>query len=254
MSLIKSQSAKYLVFVLLVTVTSMLIINQLNFNRSFYRFTVYLPGFIALLFLGFKKDKCFTFTEYTNQFKIRLSSVKWLVLALFFYTLLAYIATGISALFFDGRFIGIPKLNLPFSKVLLILILAFFEEIGWRGYALPLLLKKTSFTTASLVVGVIWAVWHFPGYLVNFGAPNDIPFILFCVWVIASSFIFTWLYIKSKGNIWTAVLLHFGANLALNMYPIMPTIANTAITFYLLTIFVICIAFYFKKTKNIFEQ
>ena len=36
------------------------------------------------------------------------------------------------------------------------------EETGWRGFALPLLQARMTPLAATLIVGLMWGVWHFP--------------------------------------------------------------------------------------------
>lgn len=256
MKVIKSKGSIYLVATLLITALLVFIIHQFQLERSFYRYTVAIPGVLGVIFLCSKKLSEINFNIFFKQFKVTENSVKWLFISLITYSLLAYLASGISYIFFSGKFILIPSFSIPLSKVWIIFVLAFFEEIGWRGVALPQLLNKFGFVKSSLLVGLIWALWHFPGYLVGFGAPNDIPFVIFCIWVIASSFIFSWLYVKSNCNVWTAILLHFGANMALQLYPIMPQPAGTIATFYILTLLVILLAFLalIHNIKNNFKR
>src|SRR5690606_26340526 len=41
------------------------------------------------------------------------------------------------------------------------------EEFGWRGLALPLLQRRFSPLWASLILGVVWAIWHVPAFLMS---------------------------------------------------------------------------------------
>ncbi len=41
------------------------------------------------------------------------------------------------------------------------------EEGGWRGFALPRLEARFKALDSSLILGVIWACWHLPFYLVE---------------------------------------------------------------------------------------
>jgi membrane protease YdiL (CAAX protease family) len=79
------------------------------------------------------------------------------------------------------------------------------EEYGWRGFALPHLLKKHSALTSSLVIAPFWVFWHIP----ISPALNNFPLLgLFLLEVIPLSVFFSWLYINSRGSILLVVLYH----------------------------------------------
>ena len=96
------------------------------------------------------------------------------------------------------------------------LVFSLGEEIGWRGLFVPELAKVTSFTKTALISGIVWAAWHMPGIFLadlNSGStPNVYVAALFAVIIIASSFFYAWLRLKS-GSLWTAVLLHTTHNI-----------------------------------------
>lgn len=86
------------------------------------------------------------------------------------------------------------------------------EELGWRGYLLPLLLARTSATRASLVVGLAWFAWHLPLYAADGRALTGEFLATYLVSVVSVAMIFTWFFVRSNGNVWLAVLLHTTTN------------------------------------------
>jgi uncharacterized protein len=81
-----------------------------------------------------------------------------------------------------------------------------WEEPGWRGYALPLLLRRHSALVASAVLGVIWALWHLPLFLTGLVPWPDAAL------VFALSFVFTAVYLRTAGSVLIAFLLHASIN------------------------------------------
>ena len=60
----------------------------------------------------------------------------------------------------DGNIVGVSIATFVMS-----LLSNTWEEVGWRGFALPRLQKNHSALAATLVVGVLWGMWHVPLFL-----------------------------------------------------------------------------------------
>ena len=89
------------------------------------------------------------------------------------------------------------------------------EEIGWRGFLLPRLVKQAGFTWGCLISGIIWALWHYPLLLFadyNAGASPAYALTCFTLMVLGAAFIWGWLRLKS-GSLWTSAILHASHNL-----------------------------------------
>jgi len=94
------------------------------------------------------------------------------------------------------------------------------EEPGWRGFALKHLLKKRTPLVATVVLWLFWTIWHAP---MKFGPPATHPPVdVLIEWLslLPISFIFTWLYLRSNGNLMCAALLHTSMNTASAFIPI----------------------------------
>lgn len=97
------------------------------------------------------------------------------------------------------------------------------EEIGWRGFALPRLLDGNNPFKASILLGLIWGIWHAPIYFVSGSGQNDMLnnggsfamlFPAFVVWTIGLAVLFTWVYKMTNGNLLIAILFHTAVNTA----------------------------------------
>jgi len=83
------------------------------------------------------------------------------------------------------------------------------------GFLVPELAKQMSFTKLSLLSGIIWAAWHSPLLLFadyNAGTSHGYAMGCFTVMIVATSFIFAWLRLKSK-SLWPPAVLHASHNL-----------------------------------------
>lgn len=86
------------------------------------------------------------------------------------------------------------------------------EEPGWRGFALPELLSRHTPFVSSMVLGVVWALWHLPLFFAPTATQSGFPFTWYFVNALALSTIFTWLYLKTGGSVLLAIVLHAGVN------------------------------------------
>ena len=87
------------------------------------------------------------------------------------------------------------------------------EELAWRGFALPRLQAKYNALTSSLILGVIWTMFHLPLFFTVTGSSQaDWSFTSFLISTIAMTVLYTWLYNNTRGSVLMAYLLHAAAN------------------------------------------
>jgi membrane protease YdiL (CAAX protease family) len=133
------------------------------------------------------------------------------------------------------------------------------EEIGWRGFLVPELAKRHSFAATAIISGLIWAVWHYPIFLLADGYSGGTPvwyyLPLFTLLLPAISFLWTWMRLKS-GSIWPGVVLHAAHNTFFQQF-FDPLTVDKSKTRYIagefgvgLVVISILMAFYFWKRRN----
>ncbi|ADD07604.1 Abi/CAAX domain protein (plasmid) [Natrialba magadii ATCC 43099] len=125
----------------------------------------------------------------------------------------------ISAILLDWLILGVttplptPDLALLFVGMVIVnSMFAGLEEIGWRGFALPRLQSSLDALTASLVIGVVWLIWHAPLMILPGAVQTDLPALPYAIQTIALAVLFTWLYNSTRGSLLLVVLLHGSFN------------------------------------------
>jgi membrane protease YdiL (CAAX protease family) len=93
------------------------------------------------------------------------------------------------------------------------MIFAFGEEFGWRGYLL-IRLAPLGGISASIIVGIVWGLWHAPVIVLDSYNYPGYPWLgvgMMVIFTISLSMIFTWLRFRS-GSVWPSTLAHAALN------------------------------------------
>lgn len=93
-----------------------------------------------------------------------------------------------------------------------LVVVGLFEELGWRGYALPLLQRRLDPLAAAVRLGLIWGLWHLPELLSDPDGQRPVaPFLAF---VLAQSITLTWLYNSTQAALPIVMISHAATNTA----------------------------------------
>jgi membrane protease YdiL (CAAX protease family) len=87
-------------------------------------------------------------------------------------------------------------------------LLGGLEEVGWRGYLLPRLQPSIGPIAASIVIGLVWSLWHAPLFLLTSTSQASLSPTWFTLHAVALSLVLTWLYNGSGGSVLLTVLFH----------------------------------------------
>lgn len=109
-------------------------------------------------------------------------------------------------------------LNYPLMVLVVALIGGGQEEPGWRGFALPELLKKRTPLMASIIIGIFWSFWHLPLFLSPNAIQHALPFGWYIINTIAFSMILTKVYSRTNSVI-PVMIAHGGINALGNFVP-----------------------------------
>jgi len=212
----------------------------------------YGPALAAIIVVSLAYGRQGLREMFGRLFKWRVG-IQWYLIALLMPAFVIFLAisinkwTGGVAPDFSSAVFPFGPPETPFIQKLVILILVFIlgfdglgEEIGWRGFALPKLLEGRSALVSSLLLGGLWAVWHFPYALTKGTFLSEVPLYWFFINLLALSLIYTWIFNNTNGSLLLVLLFHAAGNTTSNLFPFLPPAASD-LRIYYFTIAINCV-------------
>lgn len=130
------------------------------------------------------------------------------------------------------------------------------EEFGWRGYAQDCLQARWSLVTSSMILGIVWSLWHLPlfffkdTYQYNLGAGSQ-SFWLFMIGIIPLAFVFTWIFNNTNRSTLAAMLFHFMVNFVGELVALSPQAELYSIGLWVLAAIVIAVTWHTKTVVRV---
>lgn len=149
-------------------------------------------------------------------------AVRWYLVALLATPALAAFTVGVAAIAglpVQAELVGPPQLAgaLAFNAWMWLLT----EETAWRGFALPRMLPRFGRLGASLLLGLVWAGWHLPLFLIEGSFQSRLPLVAFALSTVAVSVLIGWLVDACRGSVLIAALLHASTDVTIGFTGVM---------------------------------
>lgn len=101
------------------------------------------------------------------------------------------------------------------TGVIIVSLIAFLEEIGWRAWLLPRLIEKFDVKKGVLIGAAVWALWHVPfmlsGIIYIKGIPTYLLVLINPFGIMGSGIVISWFWLKTK-SIWIVCIAHGALN------------------------------------------
>jgi membrane protease YdiL (CAAX protease family) len=184
---------------------------------GFLDFFSYLPTFgplvAALILIAINDGKNGIKSLFKKAWNWKFKKI-WILYIFLITILLPLISLLIKNLIEDNNFImGSSPQMVPLIAVIILFTGGPLEEFGWRGYALPILQRKFNALISSLILGVLWAVWHIPLHFIETSVQYHIPIYEFAAVTIVAAILYTWIYNGTGGSLSAVILFHWMGNL-----------------------------------------
>lgn len=169
-----------------------------------------IPSLVAIMLTALFSGKSGLGALFRRLGHVRVPLAWYAVVPLLIPALL-FVAIGVNTLL-GGATIAYAWSSLISLLVLSLPIAGLGEELGWRGFALPRLQARHTAFAASLLLGVLWGLWHLPLLIATGLVPltslGILNFLIFDLTITAIAVLLTWVYNNTNGSLFLMVLFH----------------------------------------------
>ena len=158
--------------------------------------------------------------------------IGWYAFALLFTLAVRLVGAGLDRLLGRAHEVVSPLIQVYGDKYLLMLPAVIIsaipgtlgEELGWRGFAQPRLQARHTALISSVVVGLIWGIWHIPNLL--FFEEPSVLLIVDVLGLVPVAVLYAWLYNNTEGSLLLVWLMHLADQVVPNLLGSLPTLTD----------------------------
>jgi membrane protease YdiL (CAAX protease family) len=177
------------------------------YPSDFWPFVIWGIALGGALVTGIADGRTGLKTYFSRIVRVR-AGIQWYAIALLTPFALAFIAYALTIMMGAKVSRQLPAFGDVSGLFILFFLTNAMEEPGFRGFSLPRFMKTRSAFTASLIVGVLHAIWHLPLYIA--GEQGLVDFLH----PLCGAFLFTWIFNHTNGSVFLAMLLHASNDIA----------------------------------------
>jgi membrane protease YdiL (CAAX protease family) len=176
----------------------------------------------------------------------RIKAKIWYVPVLLVMPIVSVLSFGVLRL--TGTPVPFPQIALLPTLLLGIVffIFALGEELGWSGYAIDPMQDRWGALRASLMLGLVWAIWH---YVALAQADRSVAWIgWWTLYTVTQRVIIVWLYNNTGKSVFVAALFHMMTNICWQLFPISSSYFDPRVTGLILALFAVIVIIWRPQT------
>jgi membrane protease YdiL (CAAX protease family) len=173
----------------------------------------------------------------------RVKNKKWFWPTLLLMPLLFSLVLGVSSLLEQELLPApMPLIAAPIALIMFFLS-ALFEEVGWMGYAFEPMSNRWGFFKSTMLLGVIWGLWHVP--MLIFSMPEPEMIVAQFLALIALRILIVWLYSNTGKSVFITILFHAIYNVCMIVIPV-----NFVVTAIIMSISAALILYFWSRNQK----